>query len=147
MTTTSGAVRDKRRRHHAARAHGRRRSARKDGIGSKGQHQQPPLQPTREACLLQGALNYKPDDGKMAARDGDEMCGARYRKPIARRLGAQLGRASTDNAGNERARWIGLGRDNGKELVPKPSQRPRRTLVDRYQPDDVNLSKLAPKHA
>ena len=147
MPTTSGAVGDKRRRPHAARARGRGRGARKDGIGNKSQHQQSPLQPTREACLLQGALKHKPHDGKMAARDGDERCGARYRKPIARRLGAQLGRASTDNAGNELARWIGRGRDNGKELVSKPRQRAWRALVDRYQPDDFNLSKLAPKHA
>ena len=147
MPTTPGAVGDKRRRHHAARAHGRGRGARKDGIGSEGQHQQSPLQPTRETRLLQGALNHKPHDGKMAARNGDKMCGARYRKPITRRLGTQLGRASADNAGNERARWIGRGRDNGKELVSKPRQRPWRALVDRYQPDDFNLSKLAPKHA
>ena len=147
MPTTPGAVGDKRRRHHRARAHGRGRSASKNGIGSEGQHQQPPLKPTRETRLLQGALNHKTDDGKMAARDGDEMCGARYRKPIARRLGTQLGRASADNAGNERARWIGRGRDNGKELVSKSRQRAWRALVDRYQPDDFNLSKLAPKHA
>ena len=147
MPTTSGAVGDKRHRHHTARAHGRGRGARKDGIGSEGQHHQPPLQPTRETRLLQGALNHKPHDGKMTARNGDKMCGARYRKPIARRKGTQLGRASADNAGNERARWIGRGRDKGKELVSKPKQRPRRTLVDRYQPDDFNLSKLAPKHA
>ena len=124
MPTTPGAVGDKRRRHHRARAHGRGRSARKDGIGSEGQHQQPPLKPTRETRLLQGTLNHKPHDGKMTARNGDEMCGARYRKPFARRLGAQLGRAPTDNAGDERARRIGRGRDNGKEFVSKPRQRP-----------------------
>ena len=147
MPTTSGAVDDKRHRHHTARAHGRGRSARKDGIGSEGQYQQPSLQPTREASLLQGALNHKPNDGKMAARDGDKMCGARYRKQIARRLGTQLGGASADNAGNERARRIGLGRNNGKELVSQPGQRPRKAFVNRYQPDDLNFSKLAPKHA
>ena len=101
MPTTSGAVGDKRHRHHTARAHGRGRGPRKDGIGSEGQHQQPPLQPTRETRRLKGALNHKPNDGKMAARDGDEMRRACYRKPITRRLGAQLGRAPADNAGNE----------------------------------------------
>ena len=66
---------------------------------------------------------------------------------ITRRLSAQLGRASADNAGNERARRVGRGRDNGKELVSKPKQRPWRAFVNRYQPDDLNLSKLTPKHA
>ena len=147
MPATPCAAYNKRREHHTARAHGRRRGARKDGIGSKGQQQQPPLKPTREARLLQDTLNHKPHDGKMAARDGDKMCRSRYRKPVARRLGAQLGRTTADNTGYERTRRVGRRRDGRKQPISQPKQRPRKALIDRHQPDDLHFSKLASKHA
>ena len=46
MPTTSGAVGDKRRRHHAARAHGRGRRARKGSVAHKRYRQYRPLKTT-----------------------------------------------------------------------------------------------------
>ena len=83
----------------------------------------------------------------MAARDGDKMRRSRHRKPVARRLGAQLGRTTADNTGYERTRRVGRRRDGRKQPISQPKQRPWRAIVDRNQPNDFNLTKLAPKHA
>ena len=83
----------------------------------------------------------------MAARDGDKMRRARHRKTVARWLGAQLGRTTADDTGYERTRRVGRRRNGRKQPISQPKQRPRRALIDRYQPDDLHFSKLASKHA
>ena len=147
MPTTPRAVYDKRREHHAARTKSRGRCTCKGGVGHKRCRKKRPLQPTRAACLLQGALDHKPYDGKMTSRNSNEMRRSRHRKPFARRLSAQLGRTSADNAGNERARRIGRGSNGGKKLISQPKQRPWRAPIDRHNPDSLNLAQLTPKHA
>ncbi len=82
----------------------------------------------------------------MAARDGDKMRRSRHRKPIARRLGAQLGRTTADDTGYERTRRVGRRCDGRKQPISQSKQRPRRALIDRHQPDDLHFSKLASKH-
>ena len=83
----------------------------------------------------------------MAARDGDKMCRSRHRKPVARRLGAQLGRTTADDTGYERTRRVGRRRDGRKQPISQPKQRPRRTLIDRHNPNGFNLTHLASEHA
>ena len=79
----------------------------------------------------------------MAARDGDKMCRTRHRKPVARLLGAQLGRTTADDTGYERTRRVGRRRNGRKQLISQPKQRPRRALIDRQNPNGFNLAHLA----
>ena len=146
MPTTSSAVGDKRRRHHAARAHGRGRSARKGSIGHKRYRQKRPLQSTRAASLLQGALNHKANDCQVTSRDSDEMRRSRHRKPIARRLSAQLGRAATDNAGYKGARRVSRRGYYRKQRVSQARQWPGMAIFDRYDPNGLDLTQLTAKH-
>ncbi len=83
----------------------------------------------------------------MAARDGDKMRRSRHRKPVARRLGAQLGRTTADDTGYERTRRVGRRRDGRKQPISQPKQRPRRALIDRHNPNGFNLAHLASEHA
>ena len=83
----------------------------------------------------------------MAARDGDKMRRSRHRKPVARRLGAQLGRTTADDTGYERTRRVGRSRDGRKQPISQPKQRSRRALIGRHNPNDFNLAHLASEHA
>lgn len=83
----------------------------------------------------------------MAARDGDKMRRSRHRKPVARRLGAQLGRTTAGDTGYERTRRVGRSRDGRKQPISQPKQRPRRALIDRHNPNGLNLAHLASEHA
>ena len=83
----------------------------------------------------------------MAARDGDKMRRSRQRKPVARRLDAQLGRTAADDTGYERTRRIGRRRDGRKQPISQSKQRPRRVFIDRHNPNGFNLAHLASEYA
>ena len=83
----------------------------------------------------------------MATRNGDEMRRSRHRKPITRRLGAQLGRTTADDTGYERPRRVGRRHDGRKQPISQPKQRPRRALIDRHNPNGFNLAHFASEHA
>ena len=72
---------------------------------------------------------------------------SRHRKPVARRLGAQLGRTTAGDTGYECTRRVGRRRDGRKQPISHPKKRPRRVLIDRQNPNGFNLAHLTSEHA